>query len=140
MKIKDSIQELNETNEMVKKASLKLTHLNLQYYRILRELDTTKEELRRSLSNLIVIYHSEIKKKNSVMKADDLKRVDDAYNTLYEGVADIKSVLKRMHTFSKHVDKLMEINDHLEECLYYLNPIDVPAEEKKKTATKAVRQ
>lgn len=115
-------KELNEklvnVSESIGTAYMKLTYLNLQYHRVVRDLETTKGELTSAIR--------ELKACNVMVSESDeelTKPLLDATMMLDEGMKMTKHVLAQMRRYGNTVNMLMDANDKVENCLDLLDDL-----------------
>ncbi|MBQ8265351.1 MAG: hypothetical protein IJY95_01960 [Bacteroides sp.] len=115
-------KELNEklvnVSESIETVFLKLTYLNLQYHRVVRDLETTKGELTSAIR--------ELKACNVMVTESDENLTQpllDATMVLDEGMKITKQVLAQMRRYGNTVNMLMDANDKVENCLDQLDDL-----------------
>ena len=107
-----------KVSESIGTVHLKLTYLNLQYHRVVRDLETTKGELTSAIR--------ELKACNVMVTESDENLTQpllDATMVLDEGMKITKQVLAQMRRYGNTVNMLMDANDKVENCLDLLDDL-----------------
>lgn len=123
--MKNQLAKITETSERIGIAYHALTFHNLKYHWIVRELEKTNKSMKETSKTLNEMLWGKVKEK----KRDRLPEVESVLEQanvyLTSSMKELETVIKKMKAFTTTVNRLMDANDELENCLNMLESIEL---------------
>lgn len=111
---KELDERFENVYENIEQVYYKLTHLNMQYHHLVRNLERTRDDLKVCQQELMVCYRIEALGNEG---QPYVKRLAKASRMLKAGGQIIKEIFPKIRDFTIIVDRMMDANDHVEDCL-----------------------
>lgn len=113
-------ERIEKVCEDISLAYYRLTYLNLQYHRVVRDLEMTRKEMKANHKELLLVRRLEASNTGSIPNEELMKRLEETARMLESGIRTVSHVLNHMKKHANTVNRLMDANDEVENCLNLL--------------------